>query len=137
MLRRLLITCALFQIFNLACSSNSKPDDPRMPREEVRRAIRTILPEIKKCYEDVLITDITAKGKLVIKFEIQDDGKIRSSTTMIEKTKWQSADGKGTESTSLKTVGDCVNQTVAVTTFPAAPSGTVAVVEYPFVFDKR
>ncbi len=93
-------------------------------REAVRRAIRAILNEIKNCYERRLQSNSSLGGKVVIRFTIGDQGRVRQAST---------------KSTTLNdaTVENCVATRIRAQRFPDPPEGTVAEVDYPFVFDSN
>lgn len=93
-------------------------------REAVRRAIRAILNEIKNCYERRLQSNSNLGGKVVIRFVIGDQGRVRQAST---------------KSTTLNdaTVESCVAARIRNQRFPDPPEGTVAEVDYPFVFDSQ
>lgn len=93
-------------------------------REAVRRVIRTILSQIKSCYERQLRVNSTLEGKIVIQFEIEEQGRVRAAKT---------------KSTSLNDaqVESCVASRIREQRFPEPPPGTVAVVDYPFVFGSQ
>jgi membrane protein involved in colicin uptake len=90
-------------------------------REAVRRVIRSILSQLKSCYERQLRVDSSLEGKVVIQFEIAEQGRVRSAFT---------------KSTSLNNtiVETCVAARIREARFPEPPTGTIAVVDYPFVF---
>lgn len=90
-------------------------------REAVRRVIRSILNQIKSCYERQLRVNSSLEGKVVIQFEIMEQGRVRSSKT---------------KSTTMNdgTVESCVASRIREARFPEPPPGTIAVVDYPFVF---
>lgn len=93
-------------------------------REAVRRAIRAILNEIKNCYERRLQSNSNLGGKVVIRFVIGDQGRVRQAST---------------KSTTLNdaVVESCVAARIKNQRFPDPPEGTVAEVDYPFVFDSQ
>jgi len=93
-------------------------------KEAVRRVIRSILSQIKSCYERQLRVKSDLEGKVVIQFEIIDQGRVR-----VAKTK----------STTMNdpTVESCVAGRIKSARFPEPPAGTIAVVDYPFVFGKQ
>lgn len=95
--------------------------DGTIDREAVRRVIRSILNQIKSCYERQLRVNSSLEGKVVIRFEIIEQGRVRSAKT---------------QSTSLKdaTVESCVAARIREARFPEPPPGTIAQVDYPFVF---
>ena len=76
---------------------------------------------IEACYTSQLAQTPGLRGKVLIKFTIDAEGKVSRSNT---------------RSTSLRneTVETCINEEVAKTTFPALKTGRVAIVQYPFVF---
>ncbi len=90
-------------------------------REAVRRVIRSILNQIKGCYERQLSMKPGLEGKVVIQFEIMEQGRVRSSKT---------------RSTTMNdaAVESCVAARIRDARFPEPPTGTIAVVDYPFVF---
>ena len=90
-------------------------------REAVRRVIRSILSQIKSCYERQLRSNSSLEGKVIIEFEIIEQGRVRTAKT---------------KSTTMNdaTVESCVATRTKEARFPEPPAGTVAVVDYPFVF---
>jgi TonB family protein len=90
-------------------------------REAVRRVIRSILNQIKSCYERRLRENSSLEGKVVIQFEIMEQGRVRTAKTK-------------TSSLGDSTVESCVAARIKDARFPEPPSGTIAVVDYPFVF---
>lgn len=91
-------------------------------KEAVRRVIRSALSQIRSCYERALLKNPALKGKVVIYFEIGPSGQVVTS-----RPKSQTLDDPS--------VGTCVAQVVARQRFPTPPPGTIAVVEYPFLFE--
>ncbi len=90
-------------------------------REAVRRVIRSILNQIKSCYERELRVKKGLEGKVVIQFEIMEQGRVRSAKTK-------------NSSMGSATVESCVAARIKEARFPEPPAGTIAVVDYPFVF---
>ena len=68
--------------------------------------------------------DKSLEGKVVIRFLIEDQGRVRVATT---------------KSTSLnnRQVEECVAARIKNAIFPEPPPGTVAEVDYPFVFGSQ
>jgi pSer/pThr/pTyr-binding forkhead associated (FHA) protein len=93
-------------------------------REAVRRVIRSILSQIRSCYEKQLRLNPSLGGKLVITFEIAEQGRVALS-----KPKTSTLDDPE--------VGRCVAARIQAQRFPEPPAGTIAVVDYPFVFDSQ
>ncbi len=90
-------------------------------REAVRRVIRSILNQIKSCYERQLRVNSSLEGKVVIQFEIMEQGRVRTAKTK-------------SSTLSDATVETCVAARIREARFPEPPTGTIAVVDYPFVF---
>lgn len=93
-------------------------------KEAVRKVIRSIISQIRACYEKKLRTNPSLGGKLVITFEIAEQGRVSSAKT---------------KSNTLgdPEVGQCVADRIQAQRFPEPPAGTIAVVDYPFVFDSQ
>lgn len=90
-------------------------------REAVRRVIRSILNQIRSCYERQLRTDSSLEGKVIIQFEIIDQGRVRASRAK-------------TSTLNNSAVESCVAARIKEARFPEPPVGTTAVVDYPFLF---
>ncbi len=90
-------------------------------REAVRRVIRSILSQIKSCYERRLRNNSGLEGKVVIRFVIEEQGRVRRAET---------------KSSTLndRDVEACVAMRIREQRFPDPPAGTIAEVDYPFVF---
>ena len=85
---------------------------------EVRAVARAHMAEISQCYEAALAKVDEAKGRVVVRFAIDPQGRVPAAHVV--------ADDLGVEG-----VGCCVVQRVAAWKFPS-PEGGYAVVEYPF-----
>ncbi len=90
-------------------------------KEAVRRKIKSIINQIKSCYERQLRVTSGLEGKVVIQFEIEEQGRVRSAKSV-------------SSTLNNSTVENCVAARIKETRFPEPPPGTVAVVDYPFVF---
>jgi len=93
-------------------------------REAVRRVIRSILSQIRSCYEKQLRLNPTLGGKIVVTFEIAERGQVTVSAPK-------------TSTLPDPEVGRCVAARIQSQRFPEPPAGTIAVVDYPFVFDSQ
>lgn len=93
-------------------------------REAVRRVIRSIQSQIRSCYERELRSNSSLEGKVVIQFEIMEQGRVRVA---------------GTKSSTLNNsnVESCVAARIKDQRFPEPPTGQIAVVDFPFVFNKQ
>lgn len=90
-------------------------------REAVRRVIRSILSQIKSCYERRLRNNSGLEGKVVIRFVIEEQGRVRRAETK-------------SSTLSDRDVEACVAMRIREQRFPDPPAGTIAEVDYPFVF---
>lgn len=93
-------------------------------KEAVRRVIRSILSQIRACYERSLRRDPTLTGKVVINFEIGAGGRVVAARPK-------------SNTLADSSVGSCVAERIQEQRFPEPPGGTIAVVAYPFVFDAQ
>lgn len=106
---------------NIEASGDDAAWEGTIDREAVRRVIRSILSQIKSCYERQLRSNSQLEGKVVIQFEIGAQGRV---------------DVAKTRSTTLNdaTTESCVAARIKEARFPEPPPGSIAVVDYPFVF---
>jgi hypothetical protein len=109
-------------IFILASCASKPPAETTIDKEEIRRSIRTSLRDVKTCYENLpSIGGTRPEGKIVLKWEIVEDGKARNVGIK--------SDTIG--NTSLQT---CMIEAIEKTKFPAPPKNQTAVVDgFPFV----
>ncbi len=110
-------------IFLVACASQQVKTKTAEPasREEIRLVIRKELESIKKCYEIELKTTPKLEGKIVVQFELIQDGVVREAH--IIQTTLQNSN-----------VENCVINVIKAARFPAPPDKTFVVIDYPFVF---
>lgn len=106
----------LLAILVVSCATHTVMD-----RDQVRGTIRKSLPQIKDCYVSALKTKPDLKGKIQIRFEVDDAGKVPTCET---------------KSSDLNTpaVDKCICERVSAIKFPPAPKGQKADIIYPFVF---
>lgn len=84
-------------------------------------AMKVVLPQLRYCYEKALITDATLRGKVVMKFAVDQDGEVSHAVMVsseIPSDEFQA----------------CILDTVLSSQFPA-PEGGVVAVQYPLVFE--
>ena len=128
-----MILCVWLTLFSCAANKmNSDTDnkDPEMQdqwsghvdKEAVRKVIHENLHAIKNCYINELKTHQNVRGKVLVEFEINDRGLIKS--VQIKKT-----------TLNNKPVEECVTSVIAKAHFPPSPEGKTAVITYPFLFD--
>jgi outer membrane biosynthesis protein TonB len=106
---------------NIEASGEDASWEGTIDREAVRRVIRSILAQIKNCYERQLRVNSQLEGKVVIQFEIGAQGRVD-----IAKTRSTTLNDTMTEA--------CVAARIKEARFPEPPPGSIAVVDYPFVF---
>jgi hypothetical protein len=94
------------------------PAGAGLAKEDIRRLIRSRLPEVRRCYEAELVNRPSLTGKTTAHFTIAPDG----SVTRI------SADGFD------PAVDACVAGVLSSLRFPRPAGGGVVHVNYPFVF---
>lgn len=94
-------------------------------REAVRRAIRSITDQIKSCYTRQLRVQSGISGRVMIRFEIGEQGIVKMAKAT------QNALGDGGK------VGACVATLIRGLKMPEPPQGVIAVVDFPFFFDKQ
>ncbi len=94
----------------------------KIDREAVRRAVRALLPLIENCYNKSLNMKKDLEGKVIIKFVIGEQGRIQSAN--VESSTMGSADVEGCVARTIRNGGG----------FPEPPPGTIAEVDYPFLF---
>lgn len=92
-------------------------------REAVRRAVRSAMSAFKACYEREYKKDTKLEGKVMISWEIHEQGIARNSKVVKDKTTLGNA-----------AVENCVRDRMLAIRFPEPPAGTIAEVMYPFVF---
>jgi hypothetical protein len=92
--------------------------------EAVEAVIDGKMAEINACYQAAVEENPKLRGKVLLKFTIDKEGKVASSKV---------------RSTSLrhKPTEDCIKDLVATTAFPALNSGRLAIVNYPFAFPQE
>lgn len=87
---------------------------------DLRSFIRTKNGEIRDCYESALDELADGRGRVVTRFVIGSDGRVRHVSL-------------ATSELEAPTVGCCLVQRIAQWAFPGAMHGDFVVVEYPFV----
>lgn len=92
-------------------------------REAVRRAVRAHLSDFKACYDREYNRNSKLAGKVVISWEIHSRGVARNAKVVKDKTTIGNA-----------SVEECVRSRMLAIAFPEPPTGTIAEVTYPFLF---
>lgn len=99
----------------------SKKETAGLDISAVRKVVRSHLQEVQKCYTDLIIEGMAAKGKVTATWDIDDKGAVQNL-----KVKENTSDSQALEG--------CVTERVANWTFPAAKEGETFPVTYPFQF---
>lgn len=92
-------------------------------KEAVRRVVRSALSAFKSCYDREYKKDTKLEGKVVITWEIHEKGVARNANVVKDKS-----------TIGNSSVEECVRSRLMALRFPEPPSGTVAEVTYPFLF---
>jgi inosine-uridine nucleoside N-ribohydrolase len=87
----------------------------------VRVVVHSHLEEVQKCYTDLIIEGMAAKGKVMAGWDIDDKGSVQNLVIKANTSKDQALEG-------------CVTEKVINWTFPAAEAGKTFSVSYPFQF---
>lgn len=92
-------------------------------RDGVRLAIEQILDRIRSCYERALIKRVNLEGEITVRFLIGPGGIVQTAET---------------HQTTLNHVGveRCVEGEIKQQQFPLPVTGTVAEIDYPFIFKR-
>jgi hypothetical protein len=88
---------------------------------DVKVGVQAKMADINRCYQDALVENKTLSGKVLVRFTIDEDGRVSKT---------------GIRSTSLRhaTTEACVVAKLSEVRFPSLEHGRVAIVTYPFVF---
>lgn len=112
-----LFLAILFSIKTGRADAKTAPID----KEAVRQVMRANLPSFKKCYADELKKNKDLGGKIVIKWEISDEGAVTKA--LVESSKMNNS-----------TVENCILEKVKTLKFPKPPTGMTGEIRYPFSF---
>ncbi len=93
-------------------------------KEQVRRVVRSILAQIKNCFDRALVTNSSLEGKVIIYWKVIEQGHVTVSNV-----KEAPAD--------LQAVGECVARRIKEQRFPEPPGGSYYEVSYPFLMSKQ
>lgn len=92
-------------------------------KEAVRRVVKSALAQFKACYEREYRMNSKLEGKVVIQWEIHEQGVAKNAVVVRNKS-----------TINNKAVEDCVRSRMMALKFPEPPPGTAAEVTYPFIF---
>lgn len=93
-----------------------------MPMDQVTRAIRSRVAGIRRCYERTLGSNPSARGRVVVSFQVQGSGGF--SNVSIEENATGDAE-----------LGACVSAIIGRLRVSEGPTGGPASFRYPFVFE--
>lgn len=93
-----------------------------MPMDQVTRAIRSRVAGIRRCYERTLGSNPSARGRLVVGFQVEGSGAF-SHVSIVE------------NATGDAELGACVSSILGRLRVNEGPAGGAASFRYPFVFE--
>lgn len=92
-------------------------------KEAVRRVVKSALAQFKACYEREYRMNSKLEGKVVVQWEIHEQGVAKNAKIVRVKSTINNA-----------SVEECVKNRMMALKFPEPPPGTAAEVTYPFIF---
>lgn len=137
----LVLSACLFLIS--ACTSTPREPDSeslvenlpganveKIDRDGIRRAFFQNQKEVQGCYSEELKNpenkEERLSGKLVLDFDITDEGKITRSAYSAKKSTLHN-----------ESLAKCISEKMKTWTFPKAPKGQTVQVFYPLAFSKK
>ena len=93
-------------------------------RDAIRRVVQSHLREVQFCYEQALVGDQSASGRVVIGWEIGAGGTVVTAHVK-------------NAPNNLKGVAECIVTRLRAWTFPEPPGGNTPQVSYPFVLERK
>lgn len=117
-----LATCLLL----ISCSTPpTKKSEMGLLRPRVREVLDSHRDDFSACYKKSLKTKPSLSGIMTVDFEVSDSGKIKRLMTNKSQTTIQDAN-----------IQNCVAKVMRNLSYPSAPTGTVLVTSYPFLFSR-
>ena len=92
-------------------------------KEAVRRVVKSALAQFKACYEREYRMNSKLEGKVVVQWEIHEQGVAKNAQIVRVKSTINNSN-----------VEECVKNRMMALKFPEPPPGTAAEVTYPFIF---
>jgi len=92
-------------------------------KEAVRRVVKSALAQFKACYEKEYRMNSKLEGKVVVQWEIHEQGVAKNAQIIKVKS-----------TINNSAVEECVKNRMMALKFPEPPPGTAAEVTYPFIF---
>ncbi len=97
----------------------------RSNREAIRLRIREHLEEVQSCYKTALVKSAELEGKIVVHWEVDDQGAVKEVSLLESKTTIKDS-----------VMQTCITDMFKTWSFPPAPKGQVISIDYPFIFKK-
>ncbi|MCY1059335.1 AgmX/PglI C-terminal domain-containing protein [Nannocystis sp. SCPEA4] len=99
------------------------PEEPgSLDKGIIRRTVRAHLQEIRHCYDQALIRDSSARGRMAVQFMISGAGQVTSAAVV-------------DDAIGDPTLSSCIAQAVRRWKFPRTEGGGPSIVTYPFVLE--
>jgi hypothetical protein len=114
---------AFYVLVSLFFSANIYAFEAEQQNEQLKAAVSVHSHEIKACYKNNLSQMKNAQGKIVVDFEVNDQGVLIKSDINNKKTTLKN-----------KILTECILGKFKTWIFPAAAKGTTTSVSYPFIF---
>ena len=107
----------------ISAGGNEESFSGSIDKEAVRRVIMSALSQFKSCYEREYRQNTKLEGKVVIAWEIHEQGLAKNARVVREKS-----------DINNKLVEECVRLRMLGLRFPEPPAGSWADISFPFVF---
>ncbi len=91
-----------------------------LDKEAIRAVVRSRIADVRGCYNETLVNDPTAQGRLVVQFTIDPEGQVSAAAVTQNEL-------------PTDAVGRCVVEAVKRWAFPKPQGGAIVDVTYPFV----
>lgn len=122
LLKVLFFSSLLLSVEAFAKAKKESASAGKLDLNAVKAVVRAHLPEVQKCYTDLIIEGMAAKGKVTATWEIDDKGAVKNLEVKENTSKSQALEG-------------CVTEKVGNWTFPPAEAEKTFPVSYPFEFN--
>jgi hypothetical protein len=111
-----------------ATEAPSPPSDDVLDRQTIRTAVRSVLGDIKSCYEAALADNPNLEGRSVVRMTIVT----KNGAGKVSDAEIQPDEGD----LDAPTMQQCILLALSHATFPPSVDGEDVVVSYPFVFHR-
>lgn len=120
-LKKVLFFSSLLLCFETFAKAKKESEPGKLNLTQVKKVVHEHLQDVQKCYTDLIIEGMAAKGKVTATWEIDDKGTVKNLVIKENTSKDQALEG-------------CVTERVVNWTFPPAEAGKTFPVAYPFQF---